>query len=146
MYKAARSLGFAFAAVYGVAQSRMQLKRLSSSSSILACQGKVKPSDPSARVVGGWPYPLNETAMVATMKWSPPDTRSHAKRVAHGITFLNILSPEANTGHTFTNGSKRLLISWLQSPSPVILEPRKIKSATISTVSPSVSQIGRAHV
>ena len=31
--------------------------------------------------------------------------------------------------------SKRLLISWLQSPSAVILEPRKIKSATVSTVS-----------
>ena len=28
--------------------------------------------------------------------------------------------------------SKHLLISWLQSPSPVILEPRKIKSATVS--------------
>ena len=34
--------------------------------------------------------------------------------------------------------SKRLLISWLQSPSAVILEPRKIKSATVSTVSPSI--------
>ena len=34
--------------------------------------------------------------------------------------------------------SKHLLISWLQSPSAVILEPRKIKSATISTVSPSI--------
>ena len=33
--------------------------------------------------------------------------------------------------------SKRLLISWLQWPSAVILEPRKIKSATVSTVSPS---------
>ena len=32
---------------------------------------------------------------------------------------------------------KCLLISWLQSPSAVILEPRKIKSATVSTVSPS---------
>ena len=32
--------------------------------------------------------------------------------------------------------SKGLLISWLQSPSAVILEPRKIKSATVSTVSP----------
>ena len=29
--------------------------------------------------------------------------------------------------------------SWLQSPSAVILEPRKIKSATVSTVSPSIS-------
>ena len=35
--------------------------------------------------------------------------------------------------------SKRLLISWLQSPSAVILEPRKVKSDTVSTVSPSIS-------
>ena len=35
--------------------------------------------------------------------------------------------------------SKRLLISWLQSPSTVILEPPKIKSDTASTVSPSIS-------
>ena len=34
--------------------------------------------------------------------------------------------------------SNRLLISWLQSPSAVILEPKKIKSATVSTVSPSI--------
>ena len=34
--------------------------------------------------------------------------------------------------------SKHLLISWLQSPSAVILEPRKIKSATVSIVSPSI--------
>ena len=38
----------------------------------------------------------------------------------------------------FLPGSKRLLISWLQSPSAVILEPKKIKSVTISIVSPSV--------
>ena len=40
---------------------------------------------------------------------------------------------------TFLPRSKRLLISWLQSPSAVILEPPKIKSDTISTVSPSNS-------
>ena len=40
---------------------------------------------------------------------------------------------------TFLPRSKRLLISWLQLPSAVILEPRKIKSATVSTVSPSIS-------
>ena len=39
----------------------------------------------------------------------------------------------------FLPRSKHLLISWLQSPSAVILEPPKIKSATVSTVSPSVS-------
>jgi len=39
---------------------------------------------------------------------------------------------------TFLPRSKRLLISWLQSPSAVILEPPKIKSSTVSTVSPSI--------
>ena len=39
---------------------------------------------------------------------------------------------------TFLPRSKRLLISWLQSPSAMILEPRKIKSATVSTVYPSI--------
>ena len=34
--------------------------------------------------------------------------------------------------------SKRLLISWLQSPSAVILEPKKIKSFTVAIVSPSI--------
>ena len=38
----------------------------------------------------------------------------------------------------FLPGSKRLLISWLQSPSAVILEPPKIKSLTVSIVSPSI--------
>ena len=39
---------------------------------------------------------------------------------------------------TFLPRSKRLLISWLQSPSAVILEPKKIKSDSVSTVSPSI--------
>ena len=39
----------------------------------------------------------------------------------------------------FLPRSKHLLISWLQSPSAVILEPQKIKSDTVSTVSPSIS-------
>ena len=40
---------------------------------------------------------------------------------------------------TFLPKSKCLLISWLQSPSAVILEPKNIKSDTVSTVSPSIS-------
>ena len=40
---------------------------------------------------------------------------------------------------TFLPRSKRLLISWLQSPSAVILEPKKIKSDTVSTVSQSIA-------
>ena len=39
---------------------------------------------------------------------------------------------------TFLPRSKHLLISWLQSPSAVILEPKKIKSATVSIVLPSI--------
>uniref|UniRef100_A0AC11EU04 Uncharacterized protein n=2 Tax=Ovis aries TaxID=9940 RepID=A0AC11EU04_SHEEP len=48
---------------------------------------------------------------------------------------LNILS---RLVITFVPRSKRLLISWLQSPSAVILEPKKIKADTVSTVSPSI--------
>ena len=50
--------------------------------------------------------------------------------------FFNMLS---RLVITFLPRSKHLLISWLQSPSAVILEPRKIKSDTASTVSPSIS-------
>ena len=40
---------------------------------------------------------------------------------------------------TFLTSIKSLLISWLQSPSAVILEPPKVKCAVVSTVSPSIS-------
>ena len=49
---------------------------------------------------------------------------------------LNILSRQVIT---FLPRSKRLLISWLQPPSAVILKPQKMKSDTVSTVSPSIS-------
>ena len=48
---------------------------------------------------------------------------------------LNVLS---SLVITFLPRSKRLLISWLQSPSAVILEPPKIKSLIVSIVSPSI--------
>ena len=51
------------------------------------------------------------------------------------ILFFNILSRFVIA---FLPRSKCLLISWLQSPSAVILEPKKIKSVTVSTVSPSI--------
>ena len=38
----------------------------------------------------------------------------------------------------FLPRSKHLIISWLQSPSAVILEPKKIKSVTVSNFSPSI--------
>ena len=49
---------------------------------------------------------------------------------------LNILS---RLVLTLLSRSKRLVIQWLQSPSAVILEPKKIKSDIVSTVSPSIS-------
>ena len=49
--------------------------------------------------------------------------------------FFNILS---RLVIAFLPRSKCLLISWLQSPSAVILEPKKIKSVTVSAVSPSI--------
>ena len=39
---------------------------------------------------------------------------------------------------TFLPRNKHILISWLQSPSAVILEPPKIKSLTVAIVSPSI--------
>ena len=50
--------------------------------------------------------------------------------------FVNMLSRLAIT---FLPKSKHLLISWLQAPRAVILEPETIKSDTVSTVSPSIS-------
>ena len=41
----------------------------------------------------------------------------------------------------FLPRSQCLLISWLQSPSAVILEPKKIKSLTVSIVSPSICHV-----
>ena len=57
--------------------------------------------------------------------------------VGKGMSLLfNVLS---RLVITFLPRSKRLLISWLRSPSAVILEPKNIKSDTVSTVSPSIS-------
>ena len=53
------------------------------------------------------------------------------------VVFL-LLNTPSRLVITFLPRSKRLLISWLQSPSVVILEPPKIKSDTVSTVSPSI--------
>ena len=47
---------------------------------------------------------------------------------------------------TFLPRSKSLFISWLQSPSAVVLEPRKIKSDTVSTVSPFIPQEGMGQM
>ena len=55
-----------------------------------------------------------------------------------GKVMLLLFSLQSMLVIDFLPRSKRLLISWLQSPSEVILEPKKIKSVTVSIVSPSI--------
>ena len=55
-----------------------------------------------------------------------------------GKTMSLLFNMLSRLAMTFLPRSKCLLILWLQSPSAVILKPRKIKSATVSTVSPSI--------
>ena len=60
------------------------------------------------------------------------------RRILVGKVMSLLLNMLSRLVITFLPRSKRLLISWLQSPSAVILEPKKIKSDTVSTVSPSI--------
>src|SRR5574337_693318 len=66
-------------------------------------------------------------------------TTALTRRTFVGKVISLLLSMLSRLVITFLPRTKRLLISWLQSPSAVILEPRKIKSDTDSTVSPSIS-------
>ena len=52
-----------------------------------------------------------------------------------------VMSLLLNTLSRFVIALKHLLISWLQSPSAVLLEPKKVKSITVSTVSSSISHL-----
>ena len=62
-----------------------------------------------------------------------------SRRIFVGKVMSLLLNMLSRLVITFLPRSKRLLISWLQSPSAVILEPKKPKSDTVSTVSPSIS-------
>ena len=67
------------------------------------------------------------------------NTIALTRRIFVGKVMSLLLNIPSRLVITFLPRSKRLLISWLQSPSAVILEPQKIKSDTVSTVSPSIS-------
>ena len=49
-----------------------------------------------------------------------------------------VCMPRSGIVGSYGSPNSSFLISWLQSPSAVILEPKKIKSDTVSTVSPSI--------
>ena len=63
----------------------------------------------------------------------------HQHESATGVHVSLLFNMLSRLVITFLPRSKHLLIPWLQSPFAVILEPPKIKSATVSTVSPSIS-------
>ena len=104
-------------AVQGTLKSLLQLH--SSKASILQCLA-------SFIVQLSHPY-MTTGKTIALTRWTFVD-----KVVS---LLFNMLSRLAIT---FIPRSKRPLISWLQSPSAVILEPPKIKSVTVSIVSPSI--------
>ena len=70
---------------------------------------------------------------------TPGKTIALTRRTFVGKVMSLLFSMLSRLVITFLPRSKRLLISWLQSPSAVIWEPKKIKSDTVSTVSPSNS-------
>ena len=66
-------------------------------------------------------------------------TTALTRRTFVGKVMSLLLNIVSRLAITFLPRSKHLLISWLQSPSAVILEPPKIKSDTVSTVSLSIA-------
>ena len=105
---------------------------------LLAVQGTLK-SSPT-------PQFKSISSLALSFPYSPTLTSIHDywKKHRFGIwTFVGkVTSLLFNTLSRFVTAfiprSKHLLISWLQSPSAVILEPKKIKSLTVSIVSPSI--------
>ena len=65
-------------------------------------------------------------------------TRGLTRRTFVGEAMSLLFNMLSRLVIVFLAGSKHLLISWLQSPSVVILEPKEIKSITVSVVSPSM--------
>ena len=78
---------------------------------------------------------------------TPGKTRALTRWTFVGKVMSLLLNMLSRLAITFLPRSKYLLISWLQSRSAVILEPPKIKSDTVSTVSPSISHevMGLCH-
>ena len=66
------------------------------------------------------------------------ETIALARRIFVGKVMSLLFNMLSRFVIAFIPRSKYLLISWLQSPSAVILEPKKIKSVTVSIFSPSI--------
>ena len=129
------------------------IKSVMPSSHLILCRPLLllPPIPPSIRVFsndylftwGGQSTGVSALASVLpknTQDWSPLEWTGWISLLSKGLSrvFSNT-TVQTRLVITFLPRSKRLLISWLQSPSAVILEPRKIKSDTVSTVAPSIS-------
>ena len=106
---------------------------------LLAVQGTVKSllQHHSSKASGLWPsaffivqlsYPYMTTGKITAL----------TRRTFVGKLMSLLFNMLSRLVITFLPRSKHLLISWLQLPSAVILEPKKIKSVTLSIVSPSI--------
>ena len=131
----------------------------------LRCSFSISPSNECSGLISFRTDWLDLLAVQRTLKCLLQHHSSNASILQHSAFFMVQLShPYMATGKTmaltrwtfvskvmsllfnmlsrlviaFLPRSKRLLISWLQSPSAVILEPKKIKSITFSVVSPSI--------
>ena len=79
-----------------------------------------------------------KSLQMVTVAMKLKDAYSLTRQTFFGKVMSLLLNMLSRLVITFLPRSKHLLISWLQSPSTVILEPRKIKSDTVSTVSPLI--------
>ena len=82
---------------------------------------------------------LRHSAFLIVQLSYPGKTIALIRRTFVGKVMSLLFNMLARLVITFLPRSKHLLISWLQSPSAVTLETPKIKSATVSIVSPSIS-------
>ena len=82
----------------------------------------------------GWHHQLDNMSL--SKLWEMVKDRDAWRAVVHGIT--KNWTQLSDFHFQFLPRSKHLLISWLQSPSTVILEPKNIKSVTVSVVSPAI--------
>ena len=81
---------------------------------------------------------LSSTVQLSHPYMTTGKTIALTRRTFVGKVLSLLLNMLSRLVITFLPRSKHLLISWLQSPSAVILEPPEIKSATVSTVSSSI--------
>ena len=81
---------------------------------------------------------LQGSAFFIVQYWNTGKTIALTRWIFVGKVMSLLFNMLSRLVIVFLPRSKHLLISWLQSPSAVILEPKKIKSATISIVSPSI--------